>query len=122
MSPLIVLSLVGLLTGVLTGMFGIGGGALMVPAMMFFLGLDLKQAAGTSLAAQVLPIGLLGSIVYYRSGQLNVQYAVVLALGLTLGNVVGALFTTQAFVSVETMRRMFGLLLVIVGVRFLLTR
>ena len=94
----------------------------MVPAMTLLLGLDLKQAAGTSLAAQVLPIGLFGSIVYYRSGQLNLQFALVLALGLTLGNVFGAMITTQSLISTDIMKRLFGVMLVGVGLRFLLAR
>jgi len=122
MSPLVSLALVGLVTGVLTGMFGIGGGALMVPAMIWLLEMGPKEAAGTSLAAQVLPIGLFGAIVYYRSGMLDVKFALVLAAGLAIGNIFGALFTTQPFVSPELMKKVFGVFLVIVGLRFLLVR
>ena len=79
---LIQLLLTGLAAGVAGGMFGIGGGAIMVPAMVIFIGLDQKFATGTSVAAQILPIGILAAIVYYRNGNLNIKYAFTIAVGL----------------------------------------
>lgn len=68
MSSLVLqLLLIGLIAGIAGGMFGIGGGAIMVPAMVLLLGMDQKFATGTSLAAQILPIGLLGAGVYYSN-------------------------------------------------------
>ena len=113
---------VGLVAGLAGGMFGIGGGAIMVPALVLWLGLDQKVATGTSLAAQVLPIGLGGAWVYHRSGNLQLNYAVIMVLGLLLGNGLGALLANQPFVSSELMKKLYGGFLLVLGVRYLLWR
>jgi len=113
---------VGLVAGLAGGMFGIGGGAIMVPALVLWLGLDQKVATGTSLAAQVLPIGLVGAWVYHRSGNLRINYAVIMVLGLLLGNGLGALLANQPFVSSELMKKLYGGFLLVLGVRYLVWR
>lgn len=119
---LIQLLAIGLAAGVAGGMFGIGGGAIMVPAMVLILGLDQKFATGTSVAAQILPIGILAAIVYYRNGNLNIKYAVIIAVGLIIGNFFGALFANQPYISSETMKKLYGIFLLLIGLRYLLVR
>ncbi len=119
---LIQLLLIGLVAGVAGGMFGIGGGAIMVPAMVLILGLEQKFATGTSIAAQILPIGILGAAVYYRNGQLNLKYAVIIAVGLVVGNLFGALFANQPFITNETMKKLYGIFLLLLGARYLINR
>ncbi|ALF53631.1 permease [Nostoc sp. MBR 210] len=119
---LVQMLLIGLAAGVAGGMFGIGGGAIMVPAMVLLVGLDQKFATGTSIAAQILPIGILGAAVYYRSGNINIKYAVMIALGLVVGNLFGALFANQPFISSETMKKLYGIFLLIIGGRYLFFR
>lgn len=116
------LLLIGLAAGVAGGMFGIGGGAIMVPAMVLLIGMDQKFATGTSIAAQILPIGILAAIVYYRNGSLNIKYAVLIAVGLVIGNFFGALFANQPFISSETMKKLYGIFLLLIGLRYLLVR
>jgi uncharacterized protein len=116
------LLLIGLAAGVAGGMFGIGGGAIMVPAMVLLMGLDQRLATGTSLAAQILPIGLLGAVVYYRNNNLNIKYAVIIAIGLIVGNLFGAMFANQPFISSETMKKLYGIFLLVIGVRYLFVR
>jgi len=116
------LLLVGLVAGIAGGVFGIGGGAIMVPAMVLLLNLDQKLATGTSLAAQILPIGILGALVYYRNGKLNIKYAVFIAIGLVVGNLFGALFANQTFITSETLMKLYGIFLLLLGLRYLLTR
>ncbi|KAB8315161.1 MAG: TSUP family transporter [Microcoleus sp. SIO2G3] len=116
------LLLIGLAAGVAGGMFGIGGGAIMVPAMVLLIGMDQKFATGTSIAAQILPIGILAAIVYYRNGNLNIKYAVLIAVGLIIGNFFGALFANQPFISSETMKKLYGIFLLLIGLRYLLVR
>ncbi|MGA7932470.1 MAG: TSUP family transporter [Kovacikia sp.] len=123
MSNLIVqLLLIGLVAGVAGGMFGIGGGAIMVPAMVILLGIDQKFATGTSVAAQILPIGLLAALVYYRNGNLNIKHAIVIAVGLLIGNLFGALFANQPFISSEIMKKLYGVFLFAIGFRYLFFR
>ncbi|KAF3885551.1 MULTISPECIES: sulfite exporter TauE/SafE family protein [Nostocales] len=116
------LLVIGFAAGVAGGMFGIGGGAIMVPAMVLLLGMDQKFATGTSIAAQILPIGILAALVYYRNGNLNIKYSVLIALGLIIGNFFGALFANQPYISSETMKKLYGIFLLIVGLRYLFVR
>jgi uncharacterized protein len=111
--------LVGLVAGIAGGMFGIGGGAIMVPAMVLLLGMSQKFATGTSLVAQILPIGILAAIVYYREGNANIKQGLLLAVGLILGNLLGALFANQKGVSDEMMKKMYGVFLLLIGARYL---
>ncbi|MCT7948737.1 sulfite exporter TauE/SafE family protein [Ancylothrix sp. C2] len=118
-TTLLQLLAIGLVAGVAGGMFGIGGGAIMVPAMVLLMGMDQKFATGTSIAAQILPIGILGAIVYYKNNNLNISHALVIALGLVLGNFVGALFGNQPYISSELMKKLYGLFLFLIGFRYL---
>lgn len=122
MTVLIQLLIVGLVAGVAGGMFGIGGGAIMVPAMVLVMGMEQKFATGTSIAAQILPIGILAAIVYQRSGNLNFKYAILIAIGLVIGNFFGALFANQPFISGETMKKLYGAFLLVIGFRYLFFR
>lgn len=81
---------IGLAAGVLSGLFGIGGGILIVPALMFLGHLPTKTALGTSLGALLLPVGLLGAYTYWENGHLDVRASVLVAVGLTLGVYAGA--------------------------------
>src|SRR5687768_3507865 len=110
--PLIFI-VIGLLAGVLSGLFGIGGGIVIVPALMFFAKLPPVMATGTSLAALLLPVGALGAWEYYRRGNLNISAALWVALGLFFGAWVGAKLAQQ--MSPLQLRRTFAVFLVIVA-------
>ena len=110
---------IGLVAGLTGGMFGLGGGAIMVPAMVLLVGLDQKFATGTSIAAQILPIGILGAIVYYRNGNMNLKYAAIVAIGLIVGNLFGALFANQPFISGEIIKKLYGIFLLLLAMRYL---
>jgi hypothetical protein len=116
------LLIVGLVAGLAGGLFGIGGGAIMVPAMVLLLGLDQKFATGTSIAAQILPIGLLGAVVYHKNGNLNIKYALIIAIGLLVGNLFGAMFANQPYVSSALMKKLYGIFLFAIGLRYLTMR
>lgn len=120
MNPLLAMVLVGLVAGIAGGMFGIGGGAIMVPALVLILGLSQKMATGTSLGAQVLPVALLAAITFHREGNLNVRHALLLALGLVVGNLLGALFANQPYVSDAAMKKAYGVFMLLMGARYLL--
>lgn len=85
--------LVGLAAGVLSGMFGIGGGLVIVPALVIVMGLTQKAATGTSLFALLLPVGLLGVVEYYRRGDARLDYGLLLVPGLFFGAFLGARLT-----------------------------
>ncbi len=109
--------ILGLLAGVLGGLFGIGGGLVIVPALVLIWGLDLKTATGTSLFALVWPVGILGVLEYYRRGQLKIAHGSWIAVGLVAGILVGAKLTAP--LSRLTMQRLYGTFLVLVGLYYL---
>ena len=106
---------IGVLAGVCAGMFGIGGGLIIVPALVFFYGLTQHAAVGTSLGALLLPVGALSAWVYWKNGNLNVAYSALIALGLFFGAYIGARLVQP--VSDLTLRRMFAGFLILVAVR-----
>ena len=116
--PAVLLAIIGLAAGVLSGLFGIGGGVVIVPILMLVLGFTAQQAAGTSLAALLLPVGLFGAIEYWHAGQVNVLNAAMLALGLLIGVYAGARLGLS--LPSEVVQRAFGVLLVVVGLRLAL--
>jgi len=79
----------GVAAGILSGLFGIGGGIVMVPSLIVFFGMDILDANATSLAAMLLPVGILGVIAYYKAGLINVRDSLWIALGLFLGSFAG---------------------------------
>lgn len=110
--------LIGLAGGVLAGIFGIGGGLIIVPALIVVLGMTAKQAAGTSLAALLLPVGILGAIEYWRAGYIDIRVAMLVAVGILIGAFIGARLAIG--LPNELIQRAFGILLVLVGVRLAL--
>ncbi|HUL70458.1 MAG TPA: sulfite exporter TauE/SafE family protein [Gemmatimonadales bacterium] len=108
-------ALIGLAAGVLAGLFGVGGGILIVPALVFFGEMPIITAVGTSLGALLLPVGLLGAWQYHRLGSLDVRAAALVALGLFLGTPLGARVALSMPPSV--LQRGFAIFLVVVAVR-----
>ena len=84
---LVLLALIGLAAGVFGGMVGLGGGVIMIPAMIYFLGMNQISAQGTSLAVMLPPVGILAVMNYYKSGQINLKYALIIALTFTIAMV-----------------------------------
>ena len=109
---------IGLVAGVLAGMFGIGGGLVIVPALLYVMKMSELDAVGTSLAALIPPVGLLGGFEYYRTGHINVRYAALIAIGLFIGAWFGARILLP--MHPKTIHRMYAGFLVIMGVRMLI--
>lgn len=116
--PIIILILIGLLAGILSGLFGIGGGLVMVPMMVTLLKFHPKKAVGTSLAALLLPVALPGVIEYYNSGFLRIDTASILAIGLVFGSIIGAKITIS--LPTKTIKRVYAIFLFIMGMDFLI--
>ena len=108
---------IGLVSGVFAGMFGIGGGLIIVPALIFIMKLKELEALGTSLAALIPPVGLVGAMEYYRNGHINIRYAALVALGLF----VGAYFGARIMVSLPPalIRRLYSIFLLLLASRML---
>jgi uncharacterized membrane protein YfcA len=84
---------IGLAAGILGGMLGIGGGTIVVPALVFFYGLTQHQAQGTLLAASIPPVFILAVIKYYQNGNVDIRAALLIALGIFIGSFFGAKIT-----------------------------
>jgi uncharacterized protein len=108
---------VGIGAGVLSGMFGIGGGVIIVPALVALLNFDQKQAVGTSLAALLLPVSAGAVVSYYQSGKLNPSVAGLVAVGLLFGAFIGAKIALS--LPSQTVKRLYGVFLLFVGLRFI---
>jgi uncharacterized protein len=108
---------IGLAGGVLSGLFGIGGGIIIVPVLVL-MGFTQREASGTSLAALLLPVGLLGVIEYARRGEIRFHYGIGIAIGLAVGALAGAVIAGR--LSNTLLQRLFGVLLAIAAVKFLL--
>lgn len=111
--------LVGILAGIMSGLFGIGGGLVIVPVLIAFLHMDTKRAVGTSLGALLLPVTFPGVLIYYDAGHLNIGYAASVAAGL----VIGALFGAKITISLPsvTVKRIYSIFLLIMGINFIRT-
>ncbi len=106
-------AVIGLVAGVLSGVFGIGGGIVIVPGLILLAGFAPHRATGTSLGALLLPVGFLGAWQYWRRGDVDVRASMILALGLFLGALVGARIGLS--IPPRVLRRAFAVLLVLVS-------
>jgi len=121
MRPMIWLYLVlGVAVGIVSGMIGIGGGILIVPALVYFFHMSQHRAQGTSLGTLLAPIGILGFLVYYRAGNVDVKAAVMIAIGFALGGYFGGVWAQH--VPEVVLRRAFGIVLLVAGLKMLLQK
>ncbi len=112
-STLVLLLLIGLGAGILAGFFGVGGGIVIVPALIYILGFSQHKATGTSLAVLLPPIGLAAVLEYYRHGYVDLKAAAIIAAASLLGAWVGAVFANK--LSGPVLRLGFGIFTVLLG-------
>lgn len=103
----------GLTAGVLSGLFGIGGGVVIIPALIFFFGMSQHMAQGTTLALFVPPIGILAVWTYYQQGDVNLKAAALICAGFLLGGLIGAKWAVN--IPEVLLKRIFGGLLFIIA-------
>lgn len=111
--------LLGLVAGAVSGLVGIGGGIIIVPALVLLFGFSQKLAQGTTLALLVPPIGILAAITYYQQGLVDLRAAGLIVLGFVVGSLVGARYV--AHFSNATVTRIFAVFLIIVAIRMLIS-
>jgi uncharacterized protein len=114
---IILLILVGLAAGMLSGLIGVGGGIIIVPALVMFLGFTQKEAQGTSLGILLLPIGILAVVEYYKAGYINISYVVIVALAFVVGSYAGSKLAIT--MSDEKMKKIFAITLMLVAIKML---
>lgn len=110
--------LVGLCAGILGGLFGIGGGIIIIPALTYLFGFTQHKAQGTSIAFLVLPVGLLGAMQYFKDKQIDFRAVGFIALGFFVASLIGARYALK--VSDPMLKRMFGVFLLLVSVKYII--
>jgi len=117
---LLLLIVIGIVTGFAAGMLGIGGAIIMIPALVFMLGLSQQTAQGTSLAVMLPPIGILAAWNYYKAGNVNLKFALILAATFLIGSYFGSKLAIT--IPQAVLKKIFGLLLLLVAVRMLFSK
>jgi uncharacterized protein len=120
LTTILILILIGLMAGIFGGMFGVGGAIIMIPAMVYFLGVDQHTAQGTSLAVMLPPIGLFAAYNYYKDGQVNIWYAAIIALAFMIGGYFGSKIALH--LPEQLMKRIFAIFLILVALKLIFTR
>jgi len=119
-STIIILCAIGLCAGVLSGFVGVGGGLIIVPALVLGLGLGQHEAQGTSLALMLPPIGVLAAYNYWKADSLNWKYAAVIAVAFIIGGYFGSKFALR--LKPETVRISFAVIMMLAAIKLLFTK
>lgn len=106
---ILLLVLIGLSAGILSGLVGVGGGIIVVPALVFFLGFSQQEAQGTSLGLLLLPVGILAVINYYNKGYIDIRVVAIMSVTFVLGGWLGSKLALQ--LSADTVRKIFAIVL-----------
>jgi uncharacterized membrane protein YfcA len=116
---IIVLIIIGIAAGMLSGLVGVGGGIIIVPALVYFLAFSQKQAQGTSLAILLLPVGILAVMNYYRDPNIHLDVKVVALI--TLGFLAGSFFGSKLALSLPdaTVKKVFAIFMMLVAIKML---
>lgn len=118
MSTLIILICIGLFAGMVSGMVGVGGGIIIVPMLVYALGLTQFSAQGTSIAAMLPPIGILAAYNYHKADVINWKFALIIALSFVIGGYLGSKLTL-GFISESTLKKVFGGLMLIGAIKLI---
>ena len=114
----LILIIIGLIAGFVSGSMGVGGGIIIIPAMVLFMGVTQQQAQGTSIAVISVPVALVAAMNYYKEGYINIKFTAVIILTF----VVGAYFGSKIAVHIpaKTSQKSFGVLLLLVGLKMVI--
>lgn len=119
-SLLLILLAIGIVTGIMAGMLGIGGAIIMIPALVFFMGFSQQMAQGTSLAVMLPPIGIFAAYNYWKAGQVNIKFAMILAAAFIIGSYFGSKVALN--IPQPVLKKIFGVLLLLVAAKMLFSK
>jgi uncharacterized membrane protein YfcA len=114
---ILLLILVGIAAGILSGMVGVGGGIIIVPALVLLLGFTQKSAQGTSLGMLMLPVGILGVLQYYKQGHVDIKVILILGLGFILGSLFGSKIALG--MSDDKVKKVFAVVLIFIALKMI---
>lgn len=109
---------IGLAAGFAGGLIGVGGGLIVIPALVFIMGMSQTTAQGTNLAVMIPPIGLLAAMNYYKSGMINIKYAIIIAIF----SFIGGYFGSKLAVNIDQtiLKRVFGMFMLFIAFKMLI--
>lgn len=117
MNTVVVLLVLGVVAGFLSGLIGIGGGIVIVPVLVYFLAMDQKTAQGTTLFMFMLPIGILGVYTYYKGGNVDYKSALIISSTFIIGSYLGA--KTAMTIDTKVVKQIFGAAIIVIGIKML---
>lgn len=117
MNTILILLCIGILAGVLSGLVGVGGGIVIVPALVYFLGFSQHQAQGTTLFMFLLPIGILGAYNYYKAGNMDIKTALIICSTFIIGSYFGSKMANS--MDQVTLKKLFGILTLIISLKLI---
>lgn len=120
MFKILLFLILGLSAGGLSGLIGIGGGVIIVPALIFLFGFSQHMAQGTTLALLVPPIGILGAWAYYRHGYVDIKIASIICLGFFIGSLIGAKFAVN--IPGKLLEKIFGRALFAISLKMIFAK
>src|SRR6185503_8443654 len=116
----LILAVIGLAAGFLGGMIGLGGAIILVPALVMFLALDQRMAQGTTIAIMLPPIGIFAAFNYYKSGFVNIKYALVIAIVFMIGGYLGSKVALN--IPASALKKIFAVVLVLIAAKMVFTK
>jgi uncharacterized protein len=117
---ILLLLLIGLVAGIMAGGLGIGGGIIIVPAMVFLFGFTQHQAQGTSLAVLLFPVVSLGVWNYFKAGYVNFKFVFIIIIAFVLGSYIGSYISVH--LDAKILRRIFGIFLLLVSLKMIFNK
>jgi uncharacterized membrane protein YfcA len=120
LSTILILLVIGTITGIFAGMLGVGGGIIVIPALVMIMGLSQQTAQGTSLAMMLPPVGILAVMNYYKAGHVDFRIAILLAIAFIAGSYFGSKLAIT--IPQGLMKKIFGVILFLVALKMLLTK
>ena len=117
MQTILIVILIGIAAGVLSGMVGVGGGLIVVPSLIYFLGFSQHSAKGTSLGMILLPVGILGVLQYYKQGNVDFKIVGILAIGFLAGSYFGSKVALS--ISQEMLKKVFAIFMLLIALKML---
>lgn len=118
MTTILILLTIGLFAGILSGMVGVGGGIIIVPALVYFLSLSQHEAQGTSLAVLLLPVGIMAVYNYYKEGYVDIKMTLIIASTFIIGGFIGSKIAIS--LDQNTVKKIFGGFLLLVAMKMIL--
>jgi len=117
LTQIFIILAIGLLGGIVGGALGVGGGIIVVPSLVFFLGFSQHLSQGTSLAAMLPPIAVFAVMYYYKNGFVDIKVALILTVTFVIGSYIGSVISIK--LPAETLKKIFGIFMIIAAIKMI---